>query len=302
MPKHVLTIRELGEGACWLLARQAVGIRDAGEYTEFMQGKTAVLIFYQEALAERLCVTAAVRQMSGFVVYENPSIRRREELARYRRQVLPVFDYFVDCLYIYGISVSGISPPSLNTERVQVNFPIINAGGPDAHPVHALADIACMLRGSGDLRGISAAWIGCANGTLHSLIEATAFFPFALRISLPPFVDATPMREAARRLQTPVTFADSPEEALRGAEYIFAGCGGEMSEEEAKVWRLDARLMGLAAEKPRVMLSASPIDVIAVDTEIFASPASLLRRQAEYRLRVHKRMLHWVFLEVDPNI
>ena len=50
------------------------------------------------------------------------------------------------------------------------------------------------------------------------------------------------------------------------------------------------------------MLSASAIDVIAVDTEIFASPASLLRRQAEYRLRVHKRMLHWVFLEVDPNI
>jgi ornithine carbamoyltransferase len=297
MPRHVLTIRELGEAACWLLARQAIGIRDAGEYTDFMQGKTAVLIFYQEALPERLCVTAAVRQMSGFVVYESPSIRRREELARYKRQVLPVFDYFVDCLYIYGIS-----PAPRRDESVRVNFPIINAGGPEAHPVHALADIACMLRGSGDLRGVTAAWIGCANGTLHSLIEATAFFPFALRISLPPLVDAAPMREAARRLQTPVTFTDCPEDALRGVDYIFAGCSGDMSEDEAKTWRLDARLVGLAAEKARVMLSSSPIDVIAVNAEIFASPASLLRRQAEYRLRVHKRMLHWVFLEDEPKI
>ncbi|MDR3357374.1 MAG: ornithine carbamoyltransferase [Desulfovibrio sp.] len=302
MARYALTVRELGEAACWLLARQAVGIRDAGEYTDFMQGRTAVLIFYQEALPERLCVTAAVRQMSGFVVYESPSARRREELTRYKRQILPVFDYFVDCLYIYGIPVCGISPAPLDIERVQVKFPIINAGGPDAHPVHALADVACMLRGSGDLREVTAAWIGCANGTLCSLIEATAFFPFALRISLPPFVDAAPMREAARRLRTPVTFTDSPEEALRGADYIFAGCSGEMSGDEAKVWRLDARLMALAAEKARVMLSASPIDVIAVDDEIFASPASLLRRQAEYRLRVHKRMLHWVFLEDDFKI
>lgn len=302
MPRHVLTIRELGETPCWLLARQAVGIRDAGEYTDFMQGRTAVLIFYQEALPERLCVTAAVRQMSGFVVYESPSNRRREELTRYKHQVLPVFDYFVDCLYIHGIPVYGISPPPPKVERVQVNFPIINAGGPDAHPVHALADVACMLRGSGDLQGVTAAWIGCANGTLHSLVEATSFFPFALRISLPPFVNAAPMREAARRLQTPVTFVDSPEEALRGVDYIFAGCNGEMGEDEAKVWRLDAKLMGLAAEKARVMLSSSPIDVIAVDTEIFASPASLLRRQAEYRLRMHKRILHWVFLEDDPKI
>ncbi|MDR2056627.1 MAG: ornithine carbamoyltransferase [Desulfovibrio sp.] len=302
MPRHVLTIRELGEAACWLLARQAVGIRDAGEYTDFMQGRTAVLIFYQEALPERLCVTAAVRQMSGFVVYESPSIRRREELTRYKHQILPVFDYFVDCLYIFGIPVYGISPAPLNVERVQVKFPIINAGGPDAHPVHALADIACMLRCSGDLRGVTAAWIGCANGTLSSLIEATAFFPFALRVSLPPLVDAAPMREAAGRLQTPVTFTDSPEEALRGADYIFAGCSGAMSEDEAKIWRLDARLMGVAAEKARVMLSSSPIDVIAVDKEIFASPASLLRRQAEYRLRVHKRMLHWVFLDDESKI
>jgi ornithine carbamoyltransferase len=297
MPRHVLTIRELGEAACWLLARQAVGIRDAGEYTDFMQGKTAVLIFYQEALPERLCVTAAVRQMSGFVVYESPSIRRREELARYRHQILPVFDYFVDCMYIYGIS-----QPRRNSESVRVNFPIINAGAPDAHPVHALADIACMLRGSGDLRGVTAAWLGCANGTLCSLIEATAFFPFALRISLPPSADATPMREAAGRLRTPVTFVDSPEDALRGVDYIFAGCSGDVGENEAKTWRLDARLMGLAAEKARVMLSSSPIDVIAVDSEIFASPASLLRRQAEYRLRVHKRMLHWAFLEDDPQM
>jgi ornithine carbamoyltransferase len=296
MPRHVLSIRDLGADACRLLVKQAIGIRDAGEYTDFMQARTAVLIFYQESLPERLCVTAAVRQMSGFVVYEIPTHRRQEELGRYRHQILPVFDYFVDCMYIYGIPLNRRP-----VENVHVKFPIINAGSPDAHPVHALADIACMARLSGDLRGVTAAWVGCDNGTLHSLIEGTAFFPYALRVALPPAVDATPLKKAVERLQSPVFFVDNPEDAARGANYIFAGCNSDISEEETPHWRLDAGLMSLAAPGASVLLSSSPMDVIDVDTEIFVSPAAQLRRQAEYRLRVHKRLLHWVFLDNEER-
>lgn len=108
-----------------------------------------------------------------------------------------------------------------------------------------------MLRGSGDLQGVAAAWVGCDNGTLHSLIEATAFFPFALRVSLPPYIDAGPLKSAANRLQTPVSFVESPEDAVKGADYIFAGCSGEMDTKAMRVWRLDADIMRLAADGAR---------------------------------------------------
>jgi ornithine carbamoyltransferase len=273
-----------------------VGIRDAGEYTDFMQGRTAVLVFFQESLPERLCITAAVRQMSGFVIYETPSIRRREELVRFKHQILPVFDYFVDCLYSYGLTLAS------NNMYIHAKFPVINGGSSNAHPVHALADVACMLRLSKNLNGVRAAWIGCSNGTLRSLMEATAFFPFSLRVALPPGVDAEPLRKQAESLPSSVSFVDTPKEAVDGADYIFAGCNGEISEDDVETWRLDKTLLGLASKDARVLLSASPIDVIPVDEEIFSGPASILRRQAEYRLRVHKRMLHWVFLENRQEI
>ena len=41
---------------------------------------------------------------------------------------------------------------------------------------------------------------------------------------------------------------------------------------------------------------------IGVDDSILASKASLLVQQAESRLRVHKRMLHWVFLDNETGI
>ena len=44
MPRHVLTIKDLGESACWLLVQQAIGIPDAKLRTDFMTERVAVLI------------------------------------------------------------------------------------------------------------------------------------------------------------------------------------------------------------------------------------------------------------------
>ena len=44
MPRHVLTIKDLGENACWLLVQQAIGTPDAKARTDFMTERVAVLI------------------------------------------------------------------------------------------------------------------------------------------------------------------------------------------------------------------------------------------------------------------
>ena len=202
MPRHVLTLNDLGEEGSWLLVQQARGIPDAKSRTDFMTERTAVLLFAQDSFAERLCVSAAVRQMGGSLVFQGATGGWKSEVERYQRQMLAVIDYFVDCMYVYGI-------PGLATsvDRDLVQFPIINAGSPDAHPAHVLADVACMLRYTRD-----------------------------------------------------------------------------------------------DLKKARVLLGTSPMQAIEVASDILASPASLLLLQSENRLRVHKRLLHWVFLENERVI
>ncbi|MBQ4567231.1 MAG: ornithine carbamoyltransferase [Desulfovibrio sp.] len=289
--RHVLTIRDLGEKACWLLVQQALGIPEAKTTTDFMAERVALLVFAQSSLAERMCVTAAVRQMSGATIYQGNEGHWRKEMQDYQEHLMPIFSYYIDCLYTYGLPVSHWEEAT----RKDFPFPVINAGSPDAHPAHALADIACMLRARRNLEGSVAAWIGCNNGTLHSLIEATAWFPFALRVALPPHLADSSYKESVARLQLPVTFVDSPEEALAGVDFIFAGCRGGTELANMGSWSLDSRLMRLAKPDARLLLSASPLEAIPVSGDVLASPASWLRLQAENRLRVHKRILHWIF-------
>jgi ornithine carbamoyltransferase len=285
-----MRIRNLDKETCWLLAQQAASIPDAKGRTDFMLGRTAVLLFAQFSLGERLSVTAAVRQMGGYLVYQGPGDSWHEDINRYSRQLLPVLDYYVDCLYVYGMPIQ-----SWDMDIAELPFPVINAGSARAHPANALADIVCMKRGSKDFNGVVATWLGCANGTLYSLIEAMAYFPFTLRVCLPPHVDASPLKELADTMKSQVIFVESPRKAVTGANFIFVGCRGDLSPKDIDLWRLDVELMARAAPDARLLLSSVPADVIPMEKDVFCSPASLLARQAECRLRVHKRILHWVF-------
>ena len=70
MARHILSIKGLGERASWLLVQQALGMPEPKLQTDFMTQRVALLMFSQHSLPERLCVSAAVRQMGGAVVYE----------------------------------------------------------------------------------------------------------------------------------------------------------------------------------------------------------------------------------------
>ncbi len=95
-----------GRGSiCWLLVQQAIGIPDAKMLSDYMSGKVALLMFAKPALPERLCVTAAMRQMGGTTIYqgEDGSLWRKE-VSSFQQHLLPIFGYYLDCLYIYNIS------------------------------------------------------------------------------------------------------------------------------------------------------------------------------------------------------
>lgn len=291
MARCALTIRSMGEKVCWMLIQQAMGIPDAKMQSDYMQNKVALLLFTRNSLPERLCVTAAVRQMCGSTIYQGGQGNEwKAECDSFQSHMFPILGYFLDCIYLYGFpEVEHISSASA--------FPVINAGCDYAHPAHALADIACMLRVAKDLDGVRAGWIGCANGTLHSLLEATAWCPFSLTIAMPPEVDPAPLKLRAAQLKSQVRFVDSPEEAVAGARFIYAG-RNPVNDSSGK-WAVTKQLMANANREARLLLSATPVRAIPVDPDILDSRRSMLVRQAQYRLCVHKRILHWVFEKTD---
>lgn len=290
MARFVTTIRELGRDTSWMLVQQALGIPDAKMPSDYMDDMVALLLFAQPSLPERLCVTAAVRQMGGSTIYQgNQGEVWRQEMHMFQEHLLPIFSYYMDCMYIYGLPITH-----LDCRAEHIKFPVINAGSPEAHPAHALADIACMLKAAKNLDGVMTAWIGCDNGTLHSLVEAMAWFPFAMNVCLPPQIDSSMLRKRIDILGVPVQFVKSPMEAVKGARFVYAGCRAGLGENELAGWEITPELMRQAEKDARLLLSASPVRAIHISPEVLSSPASRLRRQAEFRLCVHKRILHWV--------
>lgn len=289
MARSVITIKELGEETSWQLVRQAMGIPDPKMPSNYMVDKVALLLFSRQSLPERLCVTAAVRQMGGSTIYQGDQGVWRQEMSFFQKDLLPIFAYYMDCMYLYGFPLE-----QWNFKEEDLFFPLINAGSPEAHPAHALADIACMLRTAKTLKDITACWIGCDNGTLYSLLEAMKWFDFSLKICMPPQLDITNLKLKIKDLKIPVTFVSNPEEAVHDVQFIYAGFRGPLSDPELQPYEINPELMKKADKKVKLLLSASPIRAIPIMPEVLSSPASSLTRQAQYRLCVHKRILHWV--------
>lgn len=289
MVRYMLDLEDLGYKTGWLLIQQVLGMPDPKMQSDFLTDKIALLLFFRPSMPERLCITAAVRQMSGTTVYQgNPDEGWGHEVQNFQELLMPIFDYYLDVIYCYGQPVQKLRE-NINS----LDMPLINAGSPDAHPAHALADVACMLKYSKNIEGQQAAWIGCANGTLFSLIEAAAWFKFSVKISMPEKMDTNIIVKKAASVNANISFAKSPEEAVKNVNFIYAGFRGNLNDEEQKIWTISPKLMSLANDKARLLLCASPMRAINISPEVL-SKASILTRQAEYRLRLHKRLLHWI--------
>lgn len=292
MVKRVLTLQDLGPEGAWLLMQQANGIPDALEKSSFMAGRTALLLFKEESLADRLCVTAAVRQMGGQVVYVGAG-DWVQDLSRCPVEISPIYDYYVDCTYVLGIDAASTQ----RSEKYLTRIPTLNLGNAEACPARVLADLACMLRFThGDLSKAQVAWLGAPNGVLYSLLEAAAYFPFSLRIALPRKAAINHyMIEQVRKSGAKVELVETKEDALKHCNFMCIGDNGGVCNTED--WNVDGALLEHAPDAYMLLCSQTMRNSLPVQPEILEGPRTLLLLQAENRLRVHKRLLHWVLGE-----
>ncbi len=292
MARYIMTLQALGKDLAWMLLQQARGIPEAKFKDDFLEEKTFVLLFARPDLSERLCITAAIRQMSGHTVYMGPEEHWAESVSQFPRALLGTISYYMD-----GVIVHGLPTSSWVADENRMAFPILNCGNMESHPAHALADIACMMRYCGDdLRKVRLAWIGAPTGALFSLMEATQYFPFAMQVAMPQNATNTVIQEQAAKLKTDITFHETPVQAVQGCQFVMAGGNGRgtLSYEAVQAWTLNGDIMARAESDAHVLIGTNPMNSIPVEPAVLDNRNSLMLLQAEYRLRVYKRMLHWL--------
>lgn len=179
--------------------------------------------------------------------------------------------------------------------------PVINGLSDHSHPCQVLADLMTLGERFGEPEGRRVAWVGDGNNVAVSWIHASA--PFNLRLALACPEGRRPpaeVLEAAKEAGAEVRLADSPADAVDGAEAVVTDTwnsmgGGSGGDREASFrgYQVDGALMAKAAPGA-VFLHCLPAHRgREVAAEVIDGPASLVWDEAENRLHVQKAILEW---------
>ena len=100
-----------------------------------------------------------------------------------------------------------------------------------------------------------------------------------------------------KEMKMDITFHETPEAAVKGCQFVYAGSSGRgvVPFDAIGNWTLTREIMAGAEADARVLLGTSPMNAIPIESEVLGSKNAMLLLQAENRLRVYKRMLHWLF-------
>jgi len=178
---------------------------------------------------------------------------------------------------------------------------VINALTDFSHPCQILADLYTLRRAGRDLDAMTVTWVGDGNNVLHSWLEAAMIFGFRLRLAVPDGFepDAGLFLEAERRSAGRVQRFRDPVEAVRGTDVVYADTWTSMGQEAESHWRrvvfagyrVDARLMSLAAPDALFMHCLPAHRGEEVTDEVIDGPQSVVLEQAENRLHLQKALM-----------
>lgn len=288
MPRYITTIEAMGKDLAWTLVQQAKGMPDAKGVDDFLTDRTFLVLFARHDLTERLCITAAISQMSGHTAYMGPEEKWMDVAAVYPEALLGTLSYYVD-----GIIVHGQMPDE--REIKEISFPVLNVGCKESHPCHALADIMCMMRYAKEkLNTQRLCWIGYPTGAMYSLIAASKFFPYAMSLYFPEDFDTTALRVKIAELKTDITIHTDVDSAVKGCQFIMGGSAEGMRFEDKVRLKINKELLDKTGVQTHVLAGTNPMNCLPVEMDVVSGHHDLFMLQSENKLRMYKRMLHWL--------
>ena len=263
-------------------------------------GKSVALLFEKPSLRTKVSFSVGINQLGGHGIYlgqNEVGLGQRESIADVARTL---------SRYVQGIVARVIAHQSLIELAEHAKVPVINALSDVEHPCQALADFLTIQEHKKNIRGLRIAYIGDGNNIAASLAQGAVMLGAHFVAASPKGYElpAAIVRIARGFSETGGSFskANTPEEAVRGADVVYTDVWTSMGQESETKKRLNAFAGYQITEK---LIKHAKSDAIfmhdlpahrgeEVAGEVIDGPQSVVFDQAENRLHAQRALLHLV--------
>lgn len=296
MPKRdFLALTDLTKDEILELFRRA-GELKSGENRDRhppLAGQSLAMVFAKSSTRTRVSFEVAMYQLGGHALFlssRDLQLGRGEPI----KDTARVLSRYVD-----GILIRTYAHGEVAELAAHATVPVINGLSDLLHPCQVLADLFTIRETFGTVDDRVVAWIGDGNNMANSWLNAASILGFELRLACPEGYE--PDREifASAKSKAPVSIAEDPDEAVRGAHVVntdvWASMGQEAESEARELafqgYMVDRKLMK-QADAQAIFLHCLPAHRgEEVADEVFEGSQSKVFDQAENRLHVQKALL-----------
>jgi len=268
-----------------------------------LAGKGMALIFEKPSARTRNSMEMAVVQLGGHPVY----IQGDELGLDTRESVEDVTNAMAGFHSAIGARVfeHSVVERMAGVDRV----PVVNLLSDHGHPMQALADLLTMRREFGSLEGRSVAYVGDANNVARSLAIGAALSGMQFRIASPPgYTFSETDLDRIRASGEPQVF-DRPEDAVAGADAVYADTWTSMGQEaeaekrrrDFEGFQVDDRLMALGSAGAIFLHCLPAHRGEEVVDEVLDGARSRIWVQAANRMHAARGLLAWLVGEAQKN-
>lgn len=294
--RHFLTLDDLNTEELDKLITRAIDQKAAWQANRAelsLPGRTLAMIFEKASTRTRVSFETGMAQLGGHAIFLAP------EDTQLGRGETPEDTARVLSRLVDAVMIRNHSQKVLKRFAKLSHVPVINGLTNRFHPCQLLADVQTYVEHRGSIAGRTVAWIGDGNNMCHSYINAARMFGFSLRIAAP----AGYQPDAAVLATNPaVVMADTPQDAVAGADLVVTDTWASMGDEEDRRERLEAfaayqvnaALMALAAPDAIFMHCLPAHRGEEVTDEVMDGPQSVVWDEAGNRLHAQKALLEFL--------
>jgi len=267
--------------------------------------KTAAVIFDKTSTRTQVSFSVGVADLGGnplIMDSKNSQMGGKESIS----DTAKVLSRMVELIVWRTYAHAGLEEMAANA-----SVPVINSLSDDFHPCQILADLQTIQERKGDLRGLTATYVGdAANNMGHSYLLGFATAGMHIRVAGPAgyhprediVADAT---RIAAETGGSVTILTDPLEAVRGADAVITDTWVSMGQESEKTeriatfgaYRVTPQLMAHAAGDAVFLHCLPAYREYEVAAEVIDGPQSVVWDEAENRVHAQKALMAWLLEE-----
>jgi ornithine carbamoyltransferase len=299
MPKDFISLADWSADDLWALLERARELKDLdrrGQRPPVLQGRVLAMFFEKPSLRTHVTFEAGMNQLGGHAILLRPEqvgIGTRESPADVARNL---------SRWVDGLVARTFSHTLVLDLGEAAGIPVINGLTDLLHPCQVMADFQTVAERQ-PLREAVICYVGDGNNMANSLLNGAAVLGLTLRLATPAsHRPAARVRrsadEIASRTGAQLSWTEDPQEAVRGADFVYTDVWTSMGQEEEAALRrsvfapyqLNAALL---AEAPGawVMHCLPAHRGEEITDEVLDGDNSIVFDQAENRLHAQKAIL-----------